>query len=480
MQGPLFSSRMKPITLFTLVGYLLALASIVHLLSLRKRPASTLAWAWGILLFPYLGTVLYWAIGADRLRRKRLRRRAGFTSFRRQRRLKSAHEEPELSDSDAALTRVCARINGIPPTRVDELKLLPDADRFYDALEHRIHAAKNHVHIQFFIWRDDVAGRRLRNALIAAARRGVKVRVLIDEIGSVLLSSGHFKELVEAGGEFSWFLTLNPRRHRYLFNLRNHRKVQIIDGIVAFVGGMNVGIEYQGLDPKVGPWRDLQAEFTGPLACTLQECFADDWYFATNQKIEAPCYYPAGEARGGCAALVLAGGPDDPSEPMQKSLIAVLNHARTRAWLTTGYFVPNGVTLAALELCAARGVDVRLLITEKTDHPALVRIGRSFYDELLAAGVRIFEFSSAINHTKAGVIDEDWLLVGSANIDNRSMRVNFELSVLVRHPGAAAEFADVLMNDFANCSEITPETFAKRSWREKAWEAAARPFAPLL
>jgi cardiolipin synthase A/B len=471
---------MKPLTLFTLAGYVLALASIVHLVSLRKRPASTLAWAWGILLFPYLGTVLYWAIGADRLRRKRLRRRAGFMPFRRQRHLGAQTEEIKLSASDSALVRVCSRINGIPPTRVDSLKLLPDADAFYDLLEQRIDAAKNHVHIQFFIWRDDAAGRRLRDTLVAAARRGVKVRVLIDEIGSVLLSSGHFKDLVEAGGEFSWFLTLNPRRHRYLFNLRNHRKVQIIDGNIAFVGGMNVGIEYQGLDPKVGPWRDLQAEFTGPLACTLQECFADDWYFATNQKIEEPCYYPPGGDKGGSAALVLAGGPDDPSEPMQKSLIAVLNHARTRAWLTTGYFVPNGVTLAALELCAARGVDVRLLITEKTDHPGLLRIGRSFYDELLAAGVRIFEFSSAINHTKAGVIDDDWLLVGSANIDNRSMRVNFELSVLVRHPETAAQYADVLINDFSDCLEITPEVFSKRPWREKAWEAAARPFAPLL
>jgi len=471
---------MKSVTWFTLASYGISLASIAHLISLRKRPAPTLAWTWGMLLFPYLGVLLYWAIGADRLRRKRLRRRAGFKAFLRQRHLTSSHVETGLSASDAALARVCARINGIPSTRVDDLRLLPEAGMFYDELERRIHAAKHHVHIQFFIWRDDDAGRRLRDALVTAARRGVKVRVLLDEIGSVLLSSDHFKELVAAGGEFSWFLTLNPRRHRYLFNLRNHRKVQIIDGNIAFVGGMNVGIEYQSLNPKVGPWRDLQAEFTGPIACALQECFADDWYFATNQKIEEPCYYPADDGREGAVALVLAGGPDDPSEPMQKSLIAVLNHASTRAWLTTGYFVPNAVTLAALELCAARGVDVRLLITEKTDHPGLLRIGRSFYDELLAAGVRIFEFSSAINHTKAGVIDDDWLLVGSANIDNRSMRVNFELSVLVRHPEAAATFADVMLADFSNCVEITPESFAQRSWREKIWEAAARPFAPLL
>ncbi len=467
--------------LFTLVGYLMAGVALVHLVSLRKPPASTLAWAWGILLFPYVGVFLYWAVGADRLRRKRLRRRAGFAAFQKGRR--EGRREKALASvpsDDAALARVLARLNGIPPTSVETLRLLPTAATFYDALVERIEAARHHVHIQFFIWRDDAAGVRLRDALVAAARRGVEVRVLIDEIGSVLLRARHFAPLVEAGGEFSWFLTLNPLRNRYLVNLRNHRKVQIIDGAVAFVGGMNVGIEYLGLDPKVGPWRDLQAEFTGPLACTLQECFADDWYFATGKRVEKPCYYPEAEAKGGYPALVLAGGPDDPMEPMQKSLMAVLNHARKRAWLTTGYFVPNGATLSALQLCAARGVDVRLLVTEKTDHPALLRMGRSYYPELLAAGVRLFEFSAALNHTKAGVFDEDWLLVGSANLDNRSMRVNFELSVLVRQPGAAAEFAACLEKDFADCVEITPAVIASRPWREKVLESALRPFAPVF
>ena len=467
--------------LVTLIGYLLAGVALVHLVSLRKPPASTLAWAWGILLFPYLGALLYWGFGADRLRRKRLRRRAGFAAFQKGRR--EGRKEKALASvppDDAALARVLARLNGIPPTSVDALRLLPSGTEFFDALVARIDAARHHVHIQFFIWRDDPAGARLRDALVAAARRGVEVRVLVDEIGSVLLRARHFAPLVEAGGEFSWFLTLNPLRNRYLFNLRNHRKVQIIDGTVAFVGGMNVGIEYQGLNPKVGPWRDLQAEFTGPLACTLQECFADDWFFATGKRLESPCYYQEAGPKEGHPALVLAGGPDDPSEPMQKSLMAVLNHARKRAWLTTGYFVPNGATLSALQLCAARGVDLRLLVTEKTDHPALLRMGRSYYPELLAAGVRIFEFSVALNHTKAGVFDDDWMLVGSANLDNRSMRVNFELSVLVRHPAAAAEFAACLEKDFADCVEITPAIIAERPWREKVLECALRPFAPLF
>lgn len=472
---------MPSFTLVTILGYLIALVAIAHLLSLRKHPASSLAWAWGILLFPYLGALLYWAIGADRLRRRRLRRRSGFESFRRDRHEGRRDKPLEFVDpEDAGLARVLARLNRIPPTAVDSLRLLHDADAFYDALIQRIAGAEQHVHIQFFIWRDDAAGTRLRDALVAVAQRGVTVRVLLDEIGSVLLAASHFRPLIEAGGEFSWFQTVSPLRRRFLFNLRNHRKVQIIDGKVAFVGGMNVGREYQSLDPKVGPWRDLQCELTGPVACALQENFADDWFFATGRKITEPCYYPEHGSRGRYPTLILAGGPDDPSEPMQKSIIALFNHAKRRAWFTTGYFVPNGVTLVALQLCAARGVDVRLLITEKTDHPGLLRIGRSFYDELMAAGVRIFEYSRALNHTKAAVVDEDWLLVGSANLDNRSMRTNFELSTFTRHPEAAAELAARLEKDFAASTEITPAEFARRPWYEKSAEAAFRPFAPLL
>ncbi|HRE81821.1 MAG TPA: cardiolipin synthase [Opitutaceae bacterium] len=465
-----------------IIGYLLAAVVDGHLLWLRKRPAATLAWAWGILLFPYVGPLLYWAIGTDRLRRKRIRRRAGFQAFKTERRERRTVDNLDsLSASDAAFARLISRINEIPLTRTRQARLLPSATLFYDALKERIDAAQHHVHVQFFIWRSDEAGDRLRDSLVAAAQRGVQVRVLVDEIGSVLLPSKYFQPLIDAGGEFSWFLTVNPRRNRFLFNLRNHRKLQIIDGQIAFVGGMNVGREYQGLNPSVGPWRDLQIELHGPAATVLQESFADDWYFSTEKKLLDDVYYPPAElASAPWATLVVAGGPDSPSLPVQKSLTAILNHAQTRVWLTAGYFVPNEVTLTALTLCAARGVDVRLLVTEKTDHPALLRIGRSYYEELLRAGVRVFEYSLALNHAKAGVIDEDWLMVGSANLDNRSMRLNFELNILLRMPEEAKKLASLLDGDFAQSSEIKLDRFMKRPLKEKIFESVCRPFSPLM
>lgn len=470
------------IWLFAGVGVGLAMASVPHLLFQRKRPAATLAWLWFILLFPYLGTLAYWAIGTDRLARKRLRRRAKFREQRGSSKPPLFGPDEETADKDAAFARLIGKINDIPASVATNARILSTADAFYTALEERFNRAQHHIHVQFFIWRNDDVGQRLLGCLVAAAKRGVQVRVLVDEIGSVLLSSARFKPLMDAGGEFSWFLTINPRRHRYLFNLRNHRKLQIIDGTYAFVGGMNVGREYQGLDPNVGAWKDLQIEVQGPVVSVLQESFADDWHFATQARLLDACYYPSvpvPENRR-WPALTIAGGPDSPSQPVQKSLVAMLGGAQKRVWLTTGYFVPNDVLITALQLCASRGVDVRLLVSEKTDHPYLLRIGRSYYEDLLRAGVKIFEYSRALNHSKCGLMDDDWLLVGSANIDNRSMRLNFELSLLLKIPAQARELEAILTADFNQSEEVKLAKFCQRRRKERFLEAAFRPFAPVL
>lgn len=463
------------------VLYIVSLLTIPHLLFRKKHPSATLAWLWGILLFPFAGAFLYLLIGTDRLKRKRLRRRASFTTSRPGRtKNANAWKHAPLDEREAAFVAQVVRLNEVPVTQVEDARLLPDANKFYDALLQRIGEAQHHVHIQFFIWRNDDTGRRFLDALVAAARRGVKVRVLLDEIGCIFLPSSYFKPLIDAGGEFSWFLTISPRRHRYLLNLRNHRKLQVIDGAIAFVGGMNIGREYQGLDPAVGGWRDMQIELTGPVACVLQESFADDWFFATERHLDEECFYPAAPKTGPFTALIVAGGPDSIHSPVQKSLLALLNHAQKRIWLTSGYFVPNSVTLTALQLCAARGIDVRLLISGKSDHPYLLHIGRSYYEDLLEAGVRIFEYNAAIHHSKSGIVDNDWLLVGSANLDNRSMHLNFELNVLVNMPERAAELAAILKRDYDSAQEIKLEKFRRRPLREKWLEALCRPFGPVL
>lgn len=470
-----------------LLSYLATWAIIPHLLLLKKRPTATLAWLWAIVFIPFFGAIAYLLVGTDRLKRRRLRRRKMLA-------VGGAREgSPKMAADPAAVALVAAlperarqflrllsRVNEIPIGAASGLRVLRDAAEYYPALAERIRTAKHHIHFEVYIWQADKTGRRFLKLLTEAAQRGVTVRLLIDEVGSGGFSEEALAEFRVAGGKFSWFQSLDPRRNRFFLNLRNHRKLQIIDGAVAFVGGMNIGREHEDLDPAVGAWRDVQVEAEGPIVAELQAAFADDWFFATSERITAKRYFEASHAPVRHAAQVVLGGPDLRYGPIGKSLVSVFNEAERRLWIATGYFVPNEILLTALSLAASRGVDVRLLISERNDHPFLVRVGRSFYGELFAAGVRIFEYSAGINHAKVTLADDEWAMIGSANLDYRSLRLNFELNLLFHSRDCNATLAGILERDFADSQEINPVEFAKRPFRQKFLEAALRPLSPML
>ena len=269
-------------------------------------------------------------------------------------------------------------------------------------------------------------------------------------------------------------------RGRYAFNLRNHRKLQIIDGRAAFVGGMNFGREYLGLDPKLGDWADTQARLEGSVVEVFQQIFAEDWFFATGRDdlLNSKREPMAGEER--ILAQVLRGGPDEEDHAMLRSFLALIGAAKERLWISTGYFTPGEDLQTALQVASAFGIDVRLLVSSKSQHPHLVSAGRSYYDALLRQGVRIFEYSRGIDHSKFMVIDDDWAAVGSANLDERSMRLNFELSLLVSDSATNAELARIFRSTTAEGKEINREEFARRPLHEKLIESALRPLSPLL
>jgi cardiolipin synthase len=470
-----------------LIGYFATWGFIPPLLLLKKRPTATLAWLWAIVFIPFLGALAYFAIGTDRLKRQRLKRRNLFSA-------RASRQPVPASSTDDATARLLqglprpdrqflqllSRINQLPVSSTTGLRLLRDAEEFYPALETRIREAVHHVHLEFYIWQDDATGIRFLQLLTAAARRGVFVGLLLEGVGSYGLAEARLAEFRAAGGRFSWFQSLDPKRLRFFMNLRNHRKLQIIDGTIAFVGGMNIGREHEGLDTTLGSWRDVQVEATGAVACELQEVFADDWFFATGEKISAPRFFPAPSGAPGQLAHIVLGGPDRRNEPVSKSIVSLLNEAADRAWIATGYFVPDDAVLTALELAASRGVDVRLLISEKNDRRWLVAVGRSYYGELLAAGVRLFEYSAGVHHAKIALADDHWAMVGSANLDYRSLRLNFELNLLFHSREANDGLARILEHDFGRCREVDPVAFARRPFRQKFAEAAFRPLSPIL
>jgi cardiolipin synthase len=470
-----------------LLCYFATWAFIPHLLLLKKRPSATLAWLWAIIFIPFVGSLTYFALGTDRLKRRRLKRRNLYSA-----RSTRKGAPPDTTDKatsgllaevphrDQQFLRLLSRINRLPVSSSENLHVLRDAKEFYSALEERIRGAKHHVHLEFYIWNGDETGMRFLKVLTEAVRRGVIVRLLLDGVGSHGFTEKLLLDFTAAGGKFSWFQSLDPKRNRFFLNLRNHRKLQIVDGIAGFVGGMNIGREYEGLDPAIGHWRDVQVEVDGPVVNELQDVFADDWFFATGEKISTAPYFPIPTGQARQIVHVVLGGPDRRNEPTSKSIVSLLNEASHRVWIATGYFVPDDVILTALELAASRGVDVRLLISEKNDHPWLVVVGRSYYGQLLAAGVRIFEYSVGINHAKVMLADNQWSMVGSANLDYRSMRLNFELNLLFHSPGRNAELARILEHDFGLCQEIESDVFARRPFRKRFLEAALRPLSPML
>ena len=271
--------------------WILGWCCIPDLLLLNKRPTATLAWLWALVLFPVVGPLLYLAIGSERVKRRRIKRRRDFRG-KQERAVARSHAtkwwklhsgKEGFEPSVRSLLESLALITQLPVATVRELEVLRKAPAFYKALQSDISRAKTNIHVETYIWRDDEVGNEFLDLLVEAAERGVKVRVLIDELGSFWLKESYFRRLVAAGGQFSWCHTLSPLRNRYSFNLRNHRKLQVIDGRIAYVGGMNFGREYLGRDPEYGDWADVQVRVEGSVLEVFEEIFAEDWFFATGK-----------------------------------------------------------------------------------------------------------------------------------------------------------------------------------------------------
>ena len=461
-----------------LVAWIAGWFCIPHLLLLNKRPTATLAWLWALILFPVFGPALYLMIGSEQIKRLRMKRRQDFrggggTAAK----AKGAKKADDVADG---LLKSLAVITQLPVSTARSQLVLRDAASFYRALKRDIKNATDTIHIETYIWRDDEVGREFLALLVDAAKRGVVVRVLVDELGSFWLKEATFQPLIAAGGQFSWCHTLSPLRSRYSFNLRNHRKLQVIDGRIAYVGGMNFGREYLGRDPVDGDWADLQIRTEGAVVNILQEIFAEDWFFGSGKDdVRDGGQTQPAEDEDTCVQ-VLRGGPDEEDHPMLRVNLLLVAQATKRLWIGTGYFVPGEIMQTALQVAAARGVDVRLLISQKSEHPLLVKAGRSYYDALLRRGVRIYEYSRGIEHSKYILIDDDLVSVGTSNLDERSMRLNFELSLLMRDAELNDEIARIFKATIAKSKEIDRQEFAQRPYWEKLTESALRPLSPVL
>ncbi len=438
---------------------------------------ATLSWLLGLALLPYLGFVVYHVFGPQRIHRQRLRR------VRSRGDIPSEGPLAQAVHPDAAeLARLGAAVTGLPPGSANDVRLLVDGAAKYGALLADIAAATRHVHLEYYIYEPDRTGAALRDALVERARAGVRVRLLLDALGSAR-ARRFFKPLLEAGGELAWFhpMRLGHVWRRPWANLRTHRKIVVIDGRVAYTGGMNVT---DAQDERLGDaaYRDLHLRLEGEVVRALQLVFCEDWAYATGSRdflSSVARDMPAPAAPGPVRAQVLVSGPDSPWEAIHRLHVSAIQAAKTRVWMTTPYFVPGEAAMMALTSAALAGLDVRLLVPRECDSRLVTLAARSYFGPLLVAGVKIHEYGPRMLHSKSLLVDDALVLIGSANFDHRSFRLNFEVSVLFDDPGIAASLAGLIEGELASAPRVQRGR-PRPLLRARLPEALARLMSPLL
>jgi len=455
--------------------------SAVRALFSTRSSQGAIAWIMGLLMFPYVAVPLYWLFGRDRF--------VGYVTARREGHpeLAAARTCFECVRSDLSVhgpateqnLKVLERLAGMPFTQGNSVTLLKDGLGTFPAIFEAITQAEKYVLVQFFIIHDDGLGRELKDSLIAKAREGVSIKLLYDAIGSHSLPEAFVRELREAGVDVRAFNTVRKWRNRLQINFRNHRKIVVVDGHTAFVGGLNVGDEYMGRSRRFGHWRDTHLRCEGPAAAMVQLAFVEDWYWAKGGlpllNWDAPT-----PKDGRMDVLALPSGPADVLETYTLAFIQCVKAARERLWIVSPYFVPDKEITCALQLAALRGVDVRIMLPLRPDHRFVHLASFFYFPELERNGVKFYRYTPGFLHQKAMLVDSQFACIGTANCDNRSFRLNFEITMVMADPDFIREVETMLQEDFAQCIRATAKDYEDRWIGFKAAVRLARLLSPLL
>ena len=493
LQGVLEFLTENWFSLFWALVVLQAVSVGLAVLSERREPAATIAWLMTVTFLPIVGIIAYYALARTRFRRQ-FRARAAVNrqaddvlATHVERRVERLDDTVlrSLKPEQQALIELAANSaqfrSGCPSFAGNSVRLFFDAAPKYDALKEAIRSARSHVHIEYYIFNSDGIGTEIRDLLAERAAAGVEVRVLYDGVGSIgTYHSDFFDVLISAGGEVEVFLPPRIAKIIERVNFRDHRKIAIIDGSVGFIGGMNIGDEYLGLDPETGAWRDAHLRIEGPAVAALQRTFLTDWMFTTGRQIAVEAYFPEIAAAGEALVQVVTSGPDCRWPTIQQLYFQAITAAEREVLIATPYFVPDRSVLTALETAALRGVDVRVMVPRKADVRIVTSAARSYYEPLLETGVRIFEFTGGFLHSKTIAVDGRFGSVGSANMDVRSFLLNFEISAFVHNEAFAGELRKQFEADVASCEEIDLATFRRRPRLRKFGQAVAQLLSGIL
>ncbi|MBD8498165.1 cardiolipin synthase [Paenibacillus arenosi] len=454
----------------------------------NRHPSSTMAWLLILALIPVVGFVFYLLFGQNYRKRRKYSKKAKRDkeeyAFLKAQWIESQYSAREFTAEQRKLLLLMNRISNSTVSFSTETKVLTNGEETFSALLHELRMAQHHIHMEYYIYRDDDIGREIQQILIEKAKSGVHVRFMYDAVGSVYLKNSFVKELREAGVQVAVFGPVRFHLVSNKVNYRNHRKIVVIDSSVGFMGGLNVGDEYLSRNKTYGFWRDTHMIVRGEAVQTLQAIFLKDWRHMTKEKVVEPKYFVScntlnPEAEHG-AVQIIASGPDQEFQTMKNLFFSMVTSAQKSIWIATPYFVPDEDLLTALKVAALSGLDIRLLFPAKPDRWLPFLASHSYFPGLIESGVKIYEYEKGFLHSKLVIVDGEIATIGTTNMDMRSFYLNFEVNALLVRTDSIERLVTDFERDLQSAARINEEQFKKRKKRTRFLESLARLFSPLL
>ena len=474
------------VSVYSVVLSISAIVLVVLIFLENRHPTQTLTWLIVFGAFPLIGFLFYFLFGRN-FRKERMFRKKYFLdkqAFLKVEGERNIAEErlEKMPPHQKRLIRLAQNIGNSPISFATETKVLTNGHETFSAIIEEMRKAKHHIHIEYYIVRDDDIGREIKRVLIERARSGVKVRFMYDAVGSWTLSKTYVQDLYDAGIEVARF---GPVRLPFLnnkANFRNHRKIVVVDGHVGFVGGLNIGDEYLGNDEKYGFWRDTHLMAKGEAVRSLQLIFLQDWYYSTNHSFLTDKYLspsvPIVHNHGG--VQMIAGGPDNEWSVIKNIFFSMIASAKESVWIASPYFIPDEDIFSAIKVAVLSGIDVKLLVPQNPDKKIVWHASRSYFPDLLEAGVEIYQYKRGFMHSKIMIVDNELASIGTANMDMRSFHLNFEVNAFLYRTESVQKLAADFKADLAESQPLHMDVFSKRHLGYRVLESTCRLLSPLL
>lgn len=466
----------------TLIYAVIVIGTIITVVMDNRQPVKTLLWIFVLLFMPVIGIILYFFFGMNTRKEKMISQRSIDRLTKRSMMEYIEQKDLHVADSHKVLVRLFSEQNWAFPYKDNEVDIFTDGYAFFPELLAEIAKAKDHIHLDTYIFEDDPLGRLVADALIAKAKEGVEVRIIYDDVGCWKVKNSFFERMREAGIDVHAFMPVRFPMFTRKVNYRNHRKICIIDGLVGFIGGMNIAMRYVKGTAKQ-PWRDTHLRIRGASVYGLQRAFLIDWYFVDRTLITKHKYYPPYDANisNNCVAQVVTSSPISEWPDIMQGYVRILLEAKRYVYIETPYFLPTEPVLFAMRTAALAGVDVRLMIPFQSDAKITEWATRSYFVETIKAGVKIYLYKAAFNHSKLLISDDSLSTCGSTNVDFRSFENNFESNIFFYHQGIALRLKKVFLDDQSHCILLNSTVnLEHRHFLKRFTESVIRLISPML